>query len=396
MPRSSRLAFTMLELLVVISVMAILASLILVGASTIMGNAEKKKTETIIQTVKTGIELAIANKGSAISPTEHPFAGSNADAGGPRFAFVRASGNTEWNTGDSVSTSGTALKGVPHPKYLGISAQRNNLLMASDRYKDPRIVLLHGAKREDIGVLQSLRKVVTKYRLLPMPPKKANGSQAEVMTRNGGVPTSYLNDNNTEFPDTLVPSYDQIYNQPTYGLLKDTKPALDYLFGNSSAQAELASLKALYNADPTLPIEVNKFTVGVEPRSIGGVSEPLVYTNATTGADAFRNQEPHWKPGYIPVSNGGGANVTLDSVTSSRWVRYRLAGLAVYDAWGNELMTVTGANNSYRVISAGADGALAVDPDKDRQINTTTIAVGSDQKLTIDPRDKDGEKDNLQ
>jgi prepilin-type N-terminal cleavage/methylation domain-containing protein len=394
MPRSSRQAFTMIELLVVIAIMTILAAMILVGASAIMGNAEKKKTETIIQTVKTGIDLAIANKGSAISPTEHPFAGSNADAGGQRFLFVRATGNTLW-TGP-LSKTGTALKGVPNPAFLSISSQASYLQMPSDRYQDERIVLLHGAKREDIGVLQSLRKVVTKYRLLPMPPKKADGSQAVVLTRAGTPPTSYQGDLNTDLPDTLIPSKPQI-DDPKYGLLSDTKPALDYLFGNSSAQAELASLKALYNADPTLPIEVNKFTTGVEARATGMVNEPLVYTNiGATGNMNNRTEETHWKPGYIPVTSGSGPNLSLDSVSSSRWVRYRLAGLAVYDAWGNELMTVTGTNNSYRVISAGADGALAIDPGKDNKIDTLTISLDGDKKLTIDPKDKDGSKDNLQ
>lgn len=397
MLRPSRLAFTMLELLVVIAIMTILAAMILVGASAIMGNAERKKTETIIQTVKTGIELAIANKGSAISPTEHPFAGSNADAGGPRFEFVRASGNPMW--AGNVSTTGTALKGVPNPEYL--SADANKLMMLSDRYQDERIVLLHGARREDIGVLQSLRKVVTKYRLLPMPPKKADNTQAKVLSpRTGMISTNYQGDINADFPDTLIPSKPQL-DDGTFGRLSDTKPALDYLFGNSSAQSELASLKALYSADPTLPEDQNKFRTGVESRTVSSstgaaVTEPLVYTNAGTGgATEFKNQESHWKPGYIPVS-GGGTTLSLDSVTSSRWVRYRLAGLAVYDAWNNELMTVTGSNNSYRVISAGQDGALAVDPGKDNRVDGTAVSVDSTGKLELDAKDKDGAKDNLQ
>ncbi len=400
MPRPSRLAFTLLELLVVIAIMTILSAMILVGASALMGNAERKKTETIIQTVKTGIELAIANKGSAISPTEHPFAGSQADAGGQRFGFVRTPPDPTslWPSGN-ISSTGTALRGVPNPRYL--EANSNHLLMPNDRYNDSRIVLLHGAKREDIGVLQSLRKVVTKYRLLPMPPRKADGSQPKVQTRSGMPPSNYQGDINTEFPDTLIPSKPQL-DDGTYGRLSDTKPALDYLFGNSSAQSELASLKALYNADPTLPEDQNKFRTGVELRTVaspsGGsaVSEPLVYTNAGTGgASDFKNQESKWKPGYIPVSTGG-TNLTLDSTTSSRWVRYRLAGLAVYDAWNNELMTVTGSNNSYRITSAGQDGALAVDPGKDNRIDGVSVTFDSDGKMQLDAQDKDGSKDNLQ
>jgi len=401
MPRPSRLAFTMIELLVVIAIMTILAAMILVGASAIMGNAEKKKTETIIQTVRTGIELAIANKGSAISPTEHPFAGSNAEAGGGRFQFVRASGITAWGSGSSVSTTGTALKGVPNPQFL--SGASGPLMMLSDRYQDERIVLLHGARREDIGVLQSLRKVVTKYRLLPMPPKRADGTPGTVLSPRTGLPSgSYQGDNNTDFPDTLIPSKPQL-DDGTYGRLADTKPAIDYLFGNSSAQSELASLKALYNADPTLPEDQNKFRTGIESRTVSSsngpaVTEPLVFSNANiaNGQDLKNLESNKWKPGYIPVSSGSGPTLTLDNATGTRWVRYRLAGLAVYDAWNNELLTVTGANNSYRVTSAGQDGALAVDPGKDNRINGTTVSVDASGKLQLDPNDKDGAKDNLQ
>jgi prepilin-type N-terminal cleavage/methylation domain-containing protein len=385
----SRLAFTMLELLVVIAIMTILAAMILVGAKAILGNAERKKTETIIQTVKVGIELAIANKGSAISPTEHPFAGSRA----PRFPFTR----TRKSFSGPVSTTGTALRGVPTPEYLG--ADQTKLLMTDDRYADRRVVLLYGARREDIGVLQALRKVVTSYRLLPMPPKSTPPPPRVIDPTTGSPASSY---SNTNFPDTMIPSIstppkptDQ-ENDPNFGKLADSKPALDYLFGNSSAQSELASLKAIFNADPTLPEDKNDFRTPIEKRGpIGGVDEPLVYTNSDTGKGSqFSKAEPHWKPGYIPVSTG--ATKTLEPPTSNNWVRYRLAGLAVYDAWGNELMTVTGANNSYRVISAGQDGALAVDPDKNYTIETDITVDTVTSTLLFDSKDKDGAKDNLQ
>ncbi|HEX3132668.1 MAG TPA: hypothetical protein VHX44_03685, partial [Planctomycetota bacterium] len=357
----------------------------------ILGNAERKKTETIIQTVKTGIELAIANKGSAISPTEHPFAGSRA----PRFPFTR----TCKGFSGSVSTSGIALRGVPTPDYLG--GDQTKLLMSDDRYADTRVVLLYGAKREDIGVLQALRKVVTSYRLLPMPPKPTMPSAPtpKVIDPKTGSAASSFSD--TNFPDTMIPSTMPVGSSqeedPQYGRLVDSKPAIDYLFGNSSAQSELASLKAIFNADPTLPEDKNDFRTPVETRgSIGGVSEPLVFTNLGTGKEKeFSKSEAHWKPGYIPVSTSGSSR-SLEAATSGTWARYRLPGLAVYDAWGNELMTVTGANNSYRVMSGGQDGALAVDPDKDYSIETTSFTFDTDGKLKIDSKDKDGSKDNLQ
>ena len=387
--------FTLIELIVVISIMAVLASMILIGAKALMGNAKKDKTLVIIRAVETGINLAIANKGSAISPTEHPFAGSQADAGGSRFPFVR-NGDPRWGN-VLVSTSGTALKGVPNPSYL--TTEKNYLMLPSDIYSDVRVPILYGAKREDIGVLQSLRKVVTKYRMLPMPP---NG-QTTVLSPVANPPTSYstyqgdIVGSPDLFPDTLIPTVPQI-NDQYYGKLADAKSALDYLFGASSAQAELASLKALYNADPTLPKDVNKFTYGIEQRTVGSptsVTEPLVYTNAFTGGTGKDSDtytvETKWKPGYISVTQGG-STATLGG---PKWVRYRLAGLAVYDAWDNELFVTTRANDTYRVLSAGADGVLALNPGKDNTNNTTSLIGDMRERLPLTGDDTDGAKDNV-
>jgi prepilin-type N-terminal cleavage/methylation domain-containing protein len=382
-----RSAFTMLELVVVIAIMTILASMILVGAKALIGDANKKKSETIIQTVRQGIELAIANKGSAISPTEHPFAGSRADAGGQRFAFKRS------KDGSDVSKTGMALKGVPDTSYL--SSDVDKLLMKSDIYADDRIVMLYGARRESIGVLQSLRKTVTKYRQLPRPPKPADPTiKPKVLSPVTGAVAAY---NDTNFPNTLVPTVIQDADtMPPYGLLGDSKLALDYLFGNSNAQAELASLKALFNADPSLPEDVNDYTTSVEERTVGPHREPLVFTNYGNAKNKdFKNVESKWKPGRIPVGTVSGGKTTLAGAGSDKWVRYRLPGMAVYDAWGNELLTVTGENNSYRVLSPGLDGAMAIDPGKNNKLDTN-FTGDMDAKLPLTGDDKDGAKDNLE
>ena len=81
--------------------------------------------------------------------------------------------------------------------------------------------------------------------------------------------------------------------------------------------------------------------------------------------------------------------------TSSTWVRYRLPGLAVYDAWDNELFVTIGANDKYRVLSAGADGVLAVNPDKNNVIDTTTLTLDASGNLKLATDDTDGAKDNV-
>jgi hypothetical protein len=206
----------------------------------------------------------------------------------PRYKFVRVEGS-------SVSINGLAYKGPTHFKFL--KSDTDKLMMGTDRFAEENVPKLYGGMRQEIGVLQSLRKVVTKYRLLPMPPKPidpmAEWFVISPVTGTTSVTYSGLNDiDHQYFPNSLIPTNYQDDNknssgtvvQPPYGLLGDSKLALDYLFGNSNAQAELAGLKALYNADPSLPIEANTYKTGIESRTVGGNTESLVYTNyGTTG-----------------------------------------------------------------------------------------------------------------
>lgn len=370
---------TVLELLMVVAIitalMALLISVLRPGET-----AEKRRTDLIIRAVEGGISAAQAQSGSAISPVEHPLAGSQSAAGGERFAFVRS--DPRWP--GTVATTGTALKGVPDPGWLTTDTDR--LLMADDRYGDRRVPLLYGTRRADIGVLQSLRKVVTRYRQLPLPGK---GAATRVLDPATGLPATAYTD--AIFPDSLVPPQKQV-DDPSFGRLADTKPALDYLFGASGATAELAALKALHRADPALPSGVDAFRIPVEVRSIGGVQEGLVYTDADAGA-AQPAAEDRWKPGRIPVSGSGTRR--LDDAAGASWVRYRLAGLAVYDAWGVELLMVANGNGGHRIISAGPDGVLTVAPGRNLRLDTT---LGGDmrQRVPFAADDLDGAKDNLQ
>lgn len=369
--------YTVLELLMVVAIIVTLMALLI----TLFwrGPEERRRTEVIISKVHIGITLAEAQSGSAISPVEHPLAGSQAGAGGERFAFVRS--DPRW--AGMVARTGMALRGVPDPGWL--TTDHDRLLMANDRYADRRVPLLYGAKRTDLGVLQSLRKLVTRYRQLPMP----KGGATKVIDPTTGLPATTYTD--AVFPDSLVPAQ-TLVDDPTFARLADTKPALDHLFGASAVAAELASLKALYFADPTLPTEVNAFRIPVEERSIGGVREGLVYTDADAGA-APPKAEDRWKPGRIAVSGSGTRQ--LDDATGASWVRYRLAGLAVYDAWGVELFVTANNNGGYRVISAAADGVLTVAPGRNLRLDTNLVG-DLRERVALTDDDQDGAKDNLQ
>lgn len=387
--RRDGVGFTLIELLVVVAIVAALAALLLMLFNS--KHPDVKKTEVIIRQVFMALSLAEANRGSAMSPTEHPFAGSQSDAGERRFAFVRS--DPRWVT--PIARSGTALRGVSNPDFL--DADQGQLLMASDRYAERGVPLLYGAQRNEIGVLQSQRKVVTKYRQLPMPAPLSNGAQAKVVSSRTGQrsPSGYQGDMNPDYPNTLVPSLSQLAD-PQYGRLADSKPALDYLFGSSSAKSELAALKALYNSDPALPEEVNRFRMPIELRSIGAFTEPLAFTDAgmgESGPAAINAIESRWKPGRVAARQVGNA-WKLTEGAGGGWIRYRLAGLAVYDAWGRELM-VTLNSTTHRIISSGMDGVLAVAPGTDETLDTDLVG-DMQEHLPISRQDRDGEKDNLQ
>jgi prepilin-type N-terminal cleavage/methylation domain-containing protein len=389
-----RHAFTLMELLVVIAIMAILASLIMVGVQAISGNAGARKTDSIIQAVRQGIELAVVNKGSAISPTDHPLAGSRE----PRFLFTRGV------DGSSVATSGYALRGVPDVRNL--SMMRSQLQLPTDRYAETRVPVLYGAMRQDIGVLQSLRKVVTQHLSLPKPPPPRPDAVSErdrypyvISPVTGSATDKY--DDESSYPNALVPGAAAEADR-NYGLLGDAKLALDYLFGNSNAQAELAGLKALYNADPKLPEDVNTYRTAIENRSVSGATEGLVYTNyGTPGQSDSKTMKKKYEPGYIPVGSASGSRTSLASPAGANWVKYRLAGLAIYDAWQTELFTVLDSAGGYRVFSAGMNGVLAIDPGKDLIFNTINITADPNNtrtqgQIVFAGDDRDGSKDNRQ
>jgi prepilin-type N-terminal cleavage/methylation domain-containing protein len=385
-----RRAFSMIELLVVIAIIGILAAMILTGAKALGIGSKKARTQTILAAVRKGLELTIANKGGSISPVEHPLAGSRGDIGGGRFAFKRST----TNGGGSVATSGDALAGV---SLADLGGSSNVLLLPDDIYNDKRSYLLYGMPRERLGILGAMQKRCTKYLLLPRPqPVPPPAPHATVPMTNGAFTA-------TNYPQYAIPSAAQDADNgapgPTgpgmgFGKPGANKQALDYVFGSSNVQSELSSLKALYMADPNTahnldPVHINDadnaFKYAVNPAAVPGDSESLalVYTDDKT--------EDAWKPGCVAMT-GSGPSYTITTYTSggsTKWKHYRLPGLALYDAWGIEVLYSISSLGGVRLQSPGADGVFKIDPGENHIIDTT------DPVGTLDPKDKDGSRDNI-
>lgn len=376
--------FTLVELLMVISIMVIMAAFILAGANALGIGSKKAKTQTIVAAIRKGIELTNAAKGGSVSPTEHPLACSVA----PRFRFVRGAPVSGRTTPSQPTPNGLALAGVESGNLDNSQAL---LLLPSDVYADAAAPMLFGFKRENIGVIGAQQRRVTKYLLLPKPgpdPVVARlDSHADWLALRvrssepaAPVPPPY---NLTYFPNNQIPPPDIYTKDPEFGKPAANKQAIDYLFGSSSVQGELAGLGALFTADPALPDTTSKYKYPLNSASGDWGSEtfPLVYTNHN-GSDS--NQEIYWKPGCISITG-----TAIMSGAGSKWVRYRLPGLALYDAWEREILCTVTRNGDLRLWSAGADGVFAFEPGKNHKLDSTNpiaARVADDQ---------DGAPDNI-
>ena len=406
--------FTLIELMVVIAIMATLATMIIV-VSTKFLDAKNAKSKVIVATVMQAIELSAANSGSTFSPQEHPLAGSKEK----RFKFISS-------TGSILSASGIAVKGRPR-NYKDSNGVSHDLVTASlatclldpeDRYADSRVPGLFGLKRKYIGVLGAMQAAVTYYMRLPVVDINLLRSQnaASLVDIPEAIGDNFFAQNPIDTCGT--PTKDQlkemangqdIGGQRTKGVFLlplSNKNVIDQILGLSGMQGELAGLGALKTAFQSSPagnypgtLAENTYVTKPAVNPYGesakeyitkaeSISIPLVLFkgNSSTGSktkDGQTNQkddlssgaeaEDEWKPGFIKV--GG------------KWRSYRLPGLALYDAFDNELLITVTSNGKWQVISAGVDRCFRWNPGKNKTIDTAAAdknKKGDDTDGTID------------
>ena len=339
-----RAAFTLVELLVVITVMAILVGLIIAAAAALGVGSKKTRSATILETVRQAMEVTGAQSGSVTSAVEHPLAGSYGAPGEPRFRFVRAAAPHSdlartVNGALGTESEQIALSGVGLGELAAGAHAR--LLLPDDIYADHQVPLLYGLARERIGVLGAKLAAVTRFRRLPKPVPGQVIAQPDDL---GAYPNAVRLVSSDVQPD-------------------GNKPTLDYILGSTNATAELAKLGALFAPEDD-PLHRHAYgRVWCEqPRTGSG--------------------EPLFKPGRFNDPE----RVPLSSPS---WKRYRLRGLAIYDAWGVEIICSTAANGAVRLMSAGKDGAFRWDPGLNGALETDAWATGPAGD------DKDGSRDNV-
>jgi prepilin-type N-terminal cleavage/methylation domain-containing protein len=392
---SRQAAFSLIELLVVVGLIAILASMVIVGAGALGIGSKRAKTTTILATVRKAIELTIANRGGGISPVDHPLAGSRRPVPVLNSAdnqFVRGKHNlaSDPSAGVNVDQISEALAGLQYAQ--ADNSGKSQVMLPTDVFANKGLPLLYGLRRERIGVIGAQQKAVSKYRLLPKPyppttdglPAQANGSNVTVLGKPPSQCPNGLPYNDTNYPNTLIPSDNQD-SDLYFGLEGANKVAIDYVLGSSGAGSELTALKALYQA-PEYPADLtdkrNIFKYPLKAVPVGGANLARVYTDAADDSKGAQG----WRPGYVMDGTQSG---------SPCWKHYKLAGLALYDAWGVEILYSISTSGSPRLLSAGADGVFRYNPGPNHQLQTNISGAADPENASLGGDDQDGNGDNV-
>ncbi|MBA2480971.1 MAG: type II secretion system protein [Planctomycetes bacterium] len=341
LPRSG---FTMLELLMVVAIIAILTGMILAVVGPVRRSVMKGKTNAILAEVRLAL-ATVAADGSQIAPVEHPLAGTALPAPGfPRPIFLRADGTPVNLTAEAIIVTDMTWVDVTfRPRVMLPNDRFRGVVTAGD------LPLLYGMPRGRIGILGAADENITTYRRLPS--LKVGYDKSPGVLKD---PTS------ANYPD------DAFLIKPTISppdKLEDrSTKAVDYLL--SFHRAGILQKGGIFTSGADGITLFNNRVWTAQPSA-----------NPTPGVKKKDYETfPNWQPGRV-----------LDG----SWIRYRLRGSAIYDAWGNEILCSMGANDAIRLESAGNDGVFRWFPGQDGvyQTNPTDLAASGD--------DLNGELDNV-
>lgn len=371
-------AFTLIELLITISIVVILVGLLMAGAKAVRDASIKSRSEVIVGMVANGLAAAVGERQS-LPIVPHPLAGTKAT----RLVFRRggidpirqeerhwAQRRTPW-TGQSapgilvefngtteVYPTGLMLLGGERVHFNNAGLARRRLL-ANDVFADTNIPIAFGAKRELLGVLGIFNADVHEHVLAPA--VHHTSEQRDLVTRAISV----------AYPDVTAVTT----NQPRLVVAPTASPA-DAGWYTNQEEAVRRALESVWN-ELGKNQAIRKVTGGTSV--LGGRYRFDSMYNSTS---------PTWRPGHL---NSGG------------WRTVSLPGVSIIDGFGVELFISQAQDGRIRVISAGKDGCLRVNPGSNNAIDTTsnrtftTFVDGNESSrfngLTGD--DRDGTYDNI-
>ncbi|MDA3960545.1 MAG: type II secretion system protein [Planctomycetota bacterium] len=335
-----RRGFSLVELLVVIAIIGALAALILIGAQTLMDRTKQVRTEAIIGLIQQAVGVAISEGRGAPEATEHPLAGSLAGSAG-RPAFRRR------DTITSIIGPDGAYEGIENPTLFPASL-RSRLILGTDLHAESRFATLFLVPRRDIGILGAPQQLVTRKRRMV-------GNDTQIASR----VSSLISQGQT--PNDAIDACSVIIEGDASP--EDQGRILTDLCG--AFVAELSELGAWHAPDPSY-------------------STPL-YDNRVLSDGS---SSPTWQ-----------AHSMLDA---GSWKPYRLPGVALYDAWGTELLITNAERGArLRIQSAGPDTVFRWHPGANGQIDASVEAAAASvyndvtSATTAIGDDRRGDDDNI-
>ncbi|MDA3963066.1 MAG: type II secretion system protein [Planctomycetota bacterium] len=337
----TRRAFSLIELLVVMSIIAALASLLLVVINVLWDQSKEAKTRAIIALVHQAVGAQVAERATAFSTAEHPLTGTKPT----RSAFVRAA------DGSAVATTGTAYVGIAPSDCSGTYASRaTQVMLRDDIFADSAVPGLVGLPRASMRRLGARIREVTEFRW---------------------------------HPSGLTPGADP---DASGKLVRPPEP--------SQANAAAKRLKGIAIHDQTVRQIINE-GLREDFGQLGALGDKQHGVDGLVWARDYRilvdpTPLPRWQGNAMLVGSSD-ADVIAAGAAVGGWVRYWQPGITLLDAWGNELVIADVPGGRIGVISTGADGAFAVRPADD---NNGTIST--DARLTsFATGDADARTDNL-
>jgi type II secretory pathway pseudopilin PulG len=323
-------AFTTIELLAVVAIVAVLAGMILSVIPIFQRNAKVKRTQAILELVALGISQGALRDAEATT-VPHPLA----NTAPPRSPFVRGADGPGWSRGDAVAADGEGLL-VRDPATVA-SSERARLLMPEDVYAGGATPaacdcpLLYGVPRRRLSIVGTAYGL-TAYRRLPDIHKPGAKAQYDQVPAGGdgildGSPYVSSASPGPGYPDGqfLVRVPGNLADPAAFE--NEARKALDAALSGTVAQKELAAHGALKTADAS-----------------SSPPAPLICANRLREWTASARSDA-WQPGAVRDADGA-------------WKTYRLRGPAIYDAWGHEVLCWRADNGALLLESAGADGVF--------------------------------------
>lgn len=343
-------AFTLLELLATITIILLLSGLSLAAANLVSASTKRTKTSLILSHVLIGIEKSAINTQINLSGITHPLAASAE----PRPPFIRADTSI---TALRTTSDGWEALSVQNINWVNEDA-RDRVLLDSDIYADPDVPLLYGIERAKCSILGASSRWVTSYRNLPSP--IAGTPYAEGAISNPTLRTPY---DNTIYPDKwfLIRPATTVWKGATtesftltqFEIVRDASelpfPGLTAIVDSEWSDAWGKSAQSAFQTALSSEID-NLASLGAIKNSTSTQLPLLTKSESTIHGNRIRRDTSApfsrtFKPGTLRTNDGN-------------WIRYRINGPCLYDAYGQEIIVYRLPNGSLQAESAGPDGVL--------------------------------------